>query len=478
MIGCTSRSTPCADDDAGGAPFAARVQLLALYAAALSLPAKPEPGEHDAGVASSPTEGWCDFGAKDDYYEVFDPYVLDEPVGGSMSDDLLDVYRDVRRGLTLWVASHTTEAIWEWRFSFDAHWGDHAVDALRALHRACNTRPTANELLARVWDRRYQSSMRWFWTVLMLGACGDNDPGSWRCGDRAELLYGDHAWPVWGENVAVAGDRVYFTLYDNENADALHQVVSASVACGSEPTVVWAGGPHELFGSGMVVHGDRVYWTQQSTPAGSGTSIFSAPLAGGERVELQPVAGPRTFASDDQAIYVQGNGTLLRVPFDGSTASAIGDPLIPGAEIQWIEMHGHAVAYTISGAAPMLAETDLGDGHTTTWGPFPDYHGGQFDVDDTAFYLPSDNGIEVQPFTQTSPHWIAHADTRWSAVIRGPDGFYGFETASNGIAARLSFDGSTLHLLIPAFVGTTLVRDGDTIYAGSLGALYALHAGL
>ena len=25
----------------------------------------------------------------------------------------------------------------EWRLAFDSHWGDHAVDALRALHRAC-----------------------------------------------------------------------------------------------------------------------------------------------------------------------------------------------------------------------------------------------------------------------------------------------------------------------------------------------------
>jgi hypothetical protein len=27
--------------------------------------------------------------------------------------------------------------VWEWRFHFDVHWGEHAVDALRALHRAC-----------------------------------------------------------------------------------------------------------------------------------------------------------------------------------------------------------------------------------------------------------------------------------------------------------------------------------------------------
>jgi hypothetical protein len=68
---------------------------------------------------------------------MFDPYELDQPVAGSLSDDLLDVYRDVRRGLALWESRRDADAVWEWKFHFDAHWGAHAVDALRALHRAC-----------------------------------------------------------------------------------------------------------------------------------------------------------------------------------------------------------------------------------------------------------------------------------------------------------------------------------------------------
>ena len=56
----------------------------------------------------------------------------------SLSDDLLDVYFDLRRGLELWDQEvPKAAAIWEWRFAFDTHWGDHAIDALRALHRAC-----------------------------------------------------------------------------------------------------------------------------------------------------------------------------------------------------------------------------------------------------------------------------------------------------------------------------------------------------
>lgn len=78
-----------------------------------------------------------ELGDKDLYWEVFDPYVEANPVAGSLAEDVLDVYRDIRRGLTLWDASQMQNAIWEWRFGFDAHWGDHAIDALRALHRAC-----------------------------------------------------------------------------------------------------------------------------------------------------------------------------------------------------------------------------------------------------------------------------------------------------------------------------------------------------
>lgn len=116
----------------------ARQELLALYAAGADLP-HVEP----VGTGTSPRvplpENWCGFEGFDLYWEVFDPYDHEdhEPVVGSLSDDLLDVYRDIRGGLWSWEKNATANAIWEWRFSFESHWGDHAVDALRALHRAC-----------------------------------------------------------------------------------------------------------------------------------------------------------------------------------------------------------------------------------------------------------------------------------------------------------------------------------------------------
>jgi hypothetical protein len=118
---------------------AARQRLLALYAAAIPL----ELGDVSTGddvARPKPPESWKDFEEYELYLEVFDPYDLPnmpKPVVGSLSDDLLDIYLDVREGLTRWEAGDERGALWSWRFLFDAHWGDHAINALRALHRAC-----------------------------------------------------------------------------------------------------------------------------------------------------------------------------------------------------------------------------------------------------------------------------------------------------------------------------------------------------
>lgn len=115
---------------------ATRRRLLALYEAALSLPDGEHRDEEQVERVSRRME-WPGFGAKDLYWEIFDPYVDAERVAGSLSDDVIGVFHDVRRGLAYWDAGHRQRAVWEWRFGFDSHWGDHAVDAIRALHRAC-----------------------------------------------------------------------------------------------------------------------------------------------------------------------------------------------------------------------------------------------------------------------------------------------------------------------------------------------------
>lgn len=121
---------------------AARERLLRLYTAALDLP-DVEPDDRAEPPSVDAPAGMPRFGDMDIYWEVFDPYDFDaaEFAAGDLSDDVLDVYTDVKEGLVLWDASQTQNAIWTWRFGVNGHWGDHAVDAMRALHYACRARP-------------------------------------------------------------------------------------------------------------------------------------------------------------------------------------------------------------------------------------------------------------------------------------------------------------------------------------------------
>lgn len=117
---------------------ASRIRLLELYRAGSDLPHVKAPDGFAAGPPPGMPANWPGFAEFELYWEVFNPYTFEAPVTGSLSDDLLDIYFDVSRGLELWKSRAPPAAtIWEWRFAFDSHWGDHAIDALRALHRAC-----------------------------------------------------------------------------------------------------------------------------------------------------------------------------------------------------------------------------------------------------------------------------------------------------------------------------------------------------
>jgi Domain of unknown function (DUF5063) len=114
-------------------PARALKVLTAIYGAALELPSV-EPGDFETPEAPVAPEAWPGFGPRDFYFEIFDPYVDEPSVTGSLSDDCLDIYRDVRRGLTLLDEGKVEAAVWTWRFGFHSHWGAHAIDAMRALH--------------------------------------------------------------------------------------------------------------------------------------------------------------------------------------------------------------------------------------------------------------------------------------------------------------------------------------------------------
>ena len=78
-------------------------------------------------------------GSCDMYWEIFNPsqQTPKEPVCGSLADDLADIYRDLKEGLLEWDKGNENiraAVVWEWRFGFENHWGDHLVDGLRGLN--------------------------------------------------------------------------------------------------------------------------------------------------------------------------------------------------------------------------------------------------------------------------------------------------------------------------------------------------------
>lgn len=129
-------------EDASSLSLSARAHRAFELLAELVHAAKrlPEGGEHSPDVEGeiAMPANWPGLGQFDTYWELFDPYERDSIVGASLTDDLLDIYRDLGRGFLAWDSGHKSSAMWDWKFHFEIHWGDHAVDALRALKRVCN----------------------------------------------------------------------------------------------------------------------------------------------------------------------------------------------------------------------------------------------------------------------------------------------------------------------------------------------------
>jgi len=131
------------DTDADAAR-ACLIHLLDLYRAALELPPpwSDEP-DTDAGVERVSRAEWekaLDTAARrlplGTYRKVFNPVEAgdDDAVTGLLQDDVADIYRDLVTGLRALEEGRRAEAVWEWSFDFQFHWGAHATSAIHALH--------------------------------------------------------------------------------------------------------------------------------------------------------------------------------------------------------------------------------------------------------------------------------------------------------------------------------------------------------
>jgi hypothetical protein len=126
----------------GRAACEALIRISSLYVAALQLPPPfTDELEGHPDVQRLPTDESAKVKSYlglpiDMYGEVFDPLSVppEEPVIGSIADDVIDIYRDVVTGLRAYQAGNKSGALWEWGFGFRHHWGEHATGAIRAIH--------------------------------------------------------------------------------------------------------------------------------------------------------------------------------------------------------------------------------------------------------------------------------------------------------------------------------------------------------
>jgi hypothetical protein len=78
------------------------------------------------------------FGKYDIYWEVLDPVFKEEVGAGTLSEDLAEIYMELKGPLIAYEKGQEFDAIWQWKFNIKSHCGDHLVDALRTIHRLVN----------------------------------------------------------------------------------------------------------------------------------------------------------------------------------------------------------------------------------------------------------------------------------------------------------------------------------------------------
>jgi hypothetical protein len=120
---------------------AARKLLAEIHLAVLDLP-DLGPGEAtEDAISADACRTVCGRFQKlpiNGYWDVFNPLEEEAPVFNTLCDDLSDIYRDLKEGLELYNRGQLVEAVWEWRFHFEIHWGRHLTGAQRAIQAYCS----------------------------------------------------------------------------------------------------------------------------------------------------------------------------------------------------------------------------------------------------------------------------------------------------------------------------------------------------
>ncbi len=75
-------------------------------------------------------------GKYDFYHDIFDPIFDEEIVYQSISEDLADIYVDLKGQIHNFETGgvYKEYAIWNWSFGFQNHWGKHVLSTLKPIH--------------------------------------------------------------------------------------------------------------------------------------------------------------------------------------------------------------------------------------------------------------------------------------------------------------------------------------------------------
>ncbi|HKV39916.1 MAG TPA: DUF5063 domain-containing protein [Blastocatellia bacterium] len=118
------------------------ILLPQLYSLSHQLPdivlPDSDPLEGKEAAITSPMANIMNLLGKYDLYsEVFDPVSEEEAIKATLSDDLSDIYADLKRSLLRYESEEGPNqliAVWEWKFQMKIHWGHHVVGALHPIH--------------------------------------------------------------------------------------------------------------------------------------------------------------------------------------------------------------------------------------------------------------------------------------------------------------------------------------------------------
>ena len=110
--------------------------LMQLYISAMNLPeTEPETIASLSDISEAVAIRFSDQ-IPTTYWEIFDPHADKDTVCGDLIDDLSDIAAALKAGMKEYEAGRFGNAVFEWKFGLNNHWGQHIVDALRALHAA------------------------------------------------------------------------------------------------------------------------------------------------------------------------------------------------------------------------------------------------------------------------------------------------------------------------------------------------------